>query len=89
MKILKKIYKKALFIIVGIYVVGIFISQQKTLNIYNKDVANYTEEKQLAEETREDLVSMKENVDSPEYIEQIAREKLNMYLPNERVYIGK
>ena len=30
---------------------------------------------------------MKENINSPEYIEEIAREKLNMYLPNERVYI--
>ena len=29
----------------------------------------------------------KENVNSPEYIEEVAREKLDMYLPNERVYI--
>ena len=30
---------------------------------------------------------MKENINSDEYIEQIAREKLEMYYPNERVYI--
>ena len=29
----------------------------------------------------------KENVNSTEYIEEVAREKLDMYLPNERVYI--
>jgi len=29
----------------------------------------------------------KENVNSKEYIERVAREKLNMFLPNERVYI--
>jgi len=32
-------------------------------------------------------MSMKENVDSTEYIEEMAREKLDMYLPNERVYV--
>ena len=30
---------------------------------------------------------MKDNINSPEYIEEIAREKLGMYLPNERVFI--
>lgn len=30
---------------------------------------------------------MEENVTSPEYIENIAREKLGMYLPNEKVFI--
>ena len=28
-----------------------------------------------------------ENVDSKEFIEQMAREKLDMYYPNERVYV--
>ena len=31
--------------------------------------------------------ALKDNIDTPEYIEQLAREKLDMYLPNERVYI--
>ena len=35
----------------------------------------------------EELVSTKDNVNSKEFIEQMAREKLDMYLPNERVYI--
>ena len=30
---------------------------------------------------------MKTNINSLEYIEKIAREKLDMYLPNEKVYI--
>ena len=38
-------------------------------------------------EYKNELVAKKENVNSKEYIEQIAREKLNMYLPNERVYL--
>ena len=36
---------------------------------------------------QEKLNETKKNINSNEYIEQIAREKLGMYLPNERVYI--
>lgn len=87
MKIIKKLYKKILFIVVACYVVSIFISQQQTLNSYKKEIQNCEEQIVEAKETKESLVAMKENVNSPEYIEQIAREKLGMYLPNEKVYI--
>ena len=78
---------KLLLIAVGLYVISIFISQQQLLNTYQKEIGKYEDEKQEAEETKESLVAMKDNVNSPEYIEEIAREKLGMYLPNERVYI--
>lgn len=87
MKLIKKIYKKVLLVIIICYIASIFISQQKTLNMYNKEVAKYEEEIVKAEETKQSLLAMKENVNSPKYIEEIAREKLAMYLPNEKVYI--
>ncbi len=87
MKIMKNIVKKILLIAVGIYIISIFISQQQLLNTYQKEIGKYETQKQEAEETKESLVAMKDNVNSPEYIEEIAREKLGMYLPNERVYI--
>lgn len=87
MKFLKKHYKKILLIIVLAYVFNIFISQQKMLNTYNSDVQKYETSLAKEEETKESLLEIKENVNSPEYIEKIAREKLGMYLPNERVYI--
>ena len=87
MKLIKKIYKKVLLVIIICYIASIFISQQKTLNMYNKEVAQYEEEIVKAEETKQSLLAMKENVNSPKYIEEIAREKLAMYLPNEKVYI--
>lgn len=87
MKIMKNIVKKILLIAVGIYIISIFISQQQLLNTYQKEIGKYETQKQEAEETKESLVAMKYNVNSPEYIEEIAREKLGMYLPNERVYI--
>jgi len=87
MNLIKKIYKKLLLVIVICYVASIFISQQKSLNMYNREVAKYEEKILEAEETKESLLAMKDNVNSPEYIEEIAREKLDMYLPNEKVYI--
>ena len=65
------------------------VNQQKTLNQY----ANQSEElnQKIAEEkeTKQVLEEQKENVDSLEFIEQMAREKLDMYYPNERVYIDQ
>lgn len=87
MKMMKNILKKILLFAVGIYIISIFISQQQLLNTYQKEIGKYETQKQEAEETKESLVAMKDNVNSPEYIEEIAREKLGMYLPNERVYI--
>ena len=87
MKIIKKTYKKVLLFIALCYVINIFITQQKALNTYLAEIDQYEEKIEEAEETKQSLVAMKENVNSPEYIEQIAREKLSMYLPNERVYI--
>ncbi len=87
MKIIKKLYKKLLFVAIGTYVICIFVSQQQTLNRYKKEVKEYDVQIEEAEETKQSLLEMKENVNSPEYIEKIAREKLGMYLPNERVYI--
>ncbi len=87
MKLLKKHYKKILLGILGIYVISIFVSQQETLNSYRAEVKSYDEKITEAKEEQASLQDMKNNVDSDEYIEEIAREKLGMYLPNERVYI--
>jgi len=87
MKLIKKHYKKILICIAAAYVVSILISQQKMLNAYNSEIKNYEAQIAKEQETKESLTQIKENVNSPEYIEQVAREKLGMYLPNERVYI--
>jgi len=83
----KKVYKKLLFIGILLYISYVFIGQQKTLNSYKNNEEYYISKIQEQEEYKKNLMSMKENVDSTEYIEQMAREKLDMYLPNERVYI--
>lgn len=87
MKNLKKHYKKILILLIAIYTISVFASQQKILNAYNSEVNQYKEKIDTAKDTKESLLSIKDNVNSPEYIEKIAREKLGMYLPNEKVYI--
>lgn len=83
----KKVFRKILFLGIAIYIVGILLSQQKTLNAYSKEVNNYENQIEEQQEAQQSLNEIKENVNSSQYIEQIAREKLGMYLPNEKVYI--
>ena len=79
--------KKIIFIAILIYAIVTVIKQQKILNTYAMQSENL--DIQIAEEKEEQqqLNEEKENVNSSEYIEGVAREKLDMYLPNERVYV--
>ena len=63
------------------------INQQSTLNQYTDDSKKLAVEIQEEQEYKEQLAKEKDEVDSIEFIEQTAREKLDMYLPNERVYV--
>ena len=85
----KKLYKKLLILLVLIYAIFTLVNQQKVINQYtsnSKELASKIEEQ---ETTNKHLVAEKENVNSKEYIEQMAREKLDMYYPNEKVYMDK
>lgn len=84
---MKKIYKKIIMVAIIVYFAGILISQQKTLNIYKSAEAEYKQQLEEATETKEALLKTKQNISSLDYIEEVAREKLDMYLPNERVYV--
>lgn len=84
---MKKVYKKIIIAIFIIYFVVTIISQQKTLNQYKTEASAYAKQLEAAKETNSDLQATKADINSTEYIEEVAREKLDMYLPNERVYI--
>ena len=83
----RKLLNKMIFTIILIYEIITFINQQKILNTYEKQAKNLQEQIAEANEKQEHLNKEKANVNSAEYIEAIAREKLDMYLPNERVYV--
>ena len=83
----KSLLKKVLYIAIAVYVIYTFFVQQKTLNAYQADQSRYSKQIAQEKEKQEELNATKENINSKEYIEEVAREKLDMYLPNERVYI--
>ncbi len=84
---LKNIYKKILILVFATYVIYTFFAQQQTLNAYKAEEKKYASQLEEAQQKREELEETKNTLNSDEYIEQMAREKLDMYLPNERVYI--
>ena len=84
---IKELLKKILITALIIYAGVILVNQQKQLNIYNDGIATTEEKIAEANEQKDSLVSLKQSTSSLEYIEKIAREKLNMYKPNEKVYI--
>lgn len=85
----RKIYKKLLIIAVGIYVIFTLVNQQKTLNQYSQNSEELALQIEEQKEYKEELAKKKDDVNSLDFIEQTAREKLEMYYPNERVYVDK
>lgn len=83
----KKILKVIIILIVLSYFIYIIIKQQTTLNSYKTEQDYVSSQIQEQQEYKNELADMKTNINSDEYIEQIARDKLDMYLPNERVYV--
>lgn len=82
----KKFYMLIIFIFL-IYCISILIKQQIKLNDYAADKKYYESQIEELETKKEELTEAQENVNSPEYIESVARDKLEMYYPNEKVYV--
>ncbi len=89
MKKNKKILRNILIIVVAIYVIFVFVNQQKTLNEYSKNSEELKEQIATEKANNEELNQKKDDVNSLEFIEEMAREKLDMYKPNERVYVDQ
>lgn len=83
----KKILKVIIILIVLSYFIYVLIKQQTTLNSYQTEQDYVSSQIQDQQEYKNELADMEANINYDEYIEQIARDKLDMYLPNERVYV--
>lgn len=84
-----KIYKRLLILGLAIYVIFTLVSQQKTLNQYTANSKELRAQIDEQKEYKEQLAKKKNDVTSLDYVEQTAREKLDMYYPNERVYLDR
>ena len=86
----KGFLKKAFFIVVIIWGVMV-IKQQINIEQYKSEIDGLSSKIDVAkdelDQNKQNLEEEKKNTNSLEYIEKLAREKLGMYLQNERVYI--
>lgn len=82
-----KLLKKLIFFGLLVYVCFVFVSQQSDLSTYTKQCKYYEEQITTEYKNKEELLKQKDNAESDEFIEKVAREKLNLYKPNEVVYI--
>lgn len=85
----KKLYKRLIIILVLAYAIFTLANQQKVLNQYTENSKELTGEIEEQQTYNQKLIAEKENVNSKEFIEQTAREKLDMYYPNEKIYLDK
>ncbi len=88
MRKIGKLLKKLILILMIIYAVVTFFYQQNILDTYKTNSKELDEQIATANREQEELNKTKKNVNSDEYIEKMAREKLDMYLPDEEVYIN-
>ena len=79
--------KNILVIAFIIYAMVTFANQEKVLSAYKEQEEQVASQIEEAQNYQEELNISKENANSLEYIEQVAREKLNMYYPNEKIYV--
>lgn len=82
----KKVFRIVLLIIF-VYTAIIVINQQTKINEYNSQKTYHSSQITTLLEQQEELKEKEASINSPEFIEEQAREKLDMYYPNERVYI--
>ena len=84
-----KIIRNIIIFIVLIYVIFTLINQQKILNQYSESTQELAQSVEEEKQNRDELSKKKEDVNSLEFIEEMAREKLDMYHPNEKVFIDQ
>lgn len=89
MKKSKKIFKRLLILAIGVYVAFVLVNQQKTLNQYSDASKDLTKKIEEQKQYKEELAQKKNDVNSLDFIEQMAREKLDMYYPNEKVFVDR
>ncbi len=80
-------FKICVLFFLAIYATYTLFKQEVEMRKYEKEKAMYMEQINLAKQKQEEYKHYSEYVNSDEYIEKIAREKLGMLLPEERIYI--
>ena len=83
----KKVYRNIVICLFIAYSICTIFNQQIKLSSYENEQKYYQAQISELNDYKKSLMTTKENVDSSEYIENVAREQLDMYLPNETIFI--
>ena len=85
-----KLFRNLMIIAFIVWAV-VIIKQQFNISQYKSELETLSSKIEIAEDelnqNKKELEEENANINSSEYIEKLAREKLGMYLQNERVYI--
>ena len=79
--------KKLITLIIIVTSIILFLSQEKMSKKYDEESSQYTQQIENAQTAQNKLKSTSSSLNTINYIEDTARNKLDMYLPNERVYV--
>ena len=82
----KKLYRIILIVFL-VYCITIIVKQQTKLNSYVAESKYYEDKINSLNEEKQQLLETQEKINTPKYIENVAKEKLEMYLPNEQIFV--
>lgn len=83
----KRLLIAVLVVLFTVYFVYVMIWQQIAITKKNREIQELEEQVQAAASQTEALKAELENLNDPAYLEKIAREKLGLVRPNERVFV--
>ena len=84
---IKKLMVVSVAMVISVYFVYVLIWQQVTITRKNQEIDALKSQVETATEESERLSQEIENLNDPGYLERIAREKLGLVRPNERVFV--
>ena len=86
-KFFKKLLKSVLITAGLFYACVVWAKQESAIMKYDKEYVNYEALIQEEELKNEQLINTKKKISTEKYIEEVAREKLGLIMPNELVII--
>lgn len=84
---LKKMVIAAAVAALAVYFIYVLIWQQVTISNKNSEIEELKMQVNSASEESERLKQEVESLNDPEYLERVARERLGLVRPNERVFV--
>lgn len=80
-----------IYLIIFAFVVAVsinaIINQESKKQEIKIQISQYEEELKKLKSEKDELIEQKEKINTDKYIENVARNKLDMFLPNEKVYV--